>query len=39
MKREYGFDKISGETGFNPDQIEKVCRISDILEGDLVYDL
>jgi predicted nucleotidyltransferase component of viral defense system len=33
MKREHEFDKISGETGFNPDQIEKVCRISDILEG------
>lgn len=33
MKRKYDFDKISSETGFNPVQIEKVCRISDILEN------
>ena len=33
MKRMYDFDKISIDTGFNPVQIEKVCRISDILEN------
>ena len=33
MKRTYDFNKISIETGFNPVQIEKVCRISDILEN------
>lgn len=33
MKRSYDFDKISIEIGFNPVQIEKVCRISDILEN------
>lgn len=33
MKRAYDFHKISIETGFNPAQIEKVCRISDILEN------
>jgi predicted nucleotidyltransferase component of viral defense system len=32
MKRGYDFEQISNETGFNPTQIEKVCRISDILE-------
>ena len=32
MKRRYDFDKVSAEMGFNPVQIEKVCRISDILE-------
>jgi len=33
MKRTYDFNKISIETGFNPVQIEKVCRISDIIEN------
>ena len=33
MKRTYDFNKISIETGFNPVQIEKVLRISDILEN------
>jgi len=32
MKRTYDFNKISIDTGFNPVQIEKVLRISDILE-------
>ena len=33
MKRTYDFNKISIDTGFNPVQIEKVLRISDILEN------
>jgi predicted nucleotidyltransferase component of viral defense system len=33
MKRAYDFNKISIETGFTPVQIEKVLRISDILEN------
>jgi predicted nucleotidyltransferase component of viral defense system len=33
MLRNYNLDKIASETRFNTDQIEKVCRISDILEG------
>jgi len=33
MKRVYDFNKISIDTGFNPVQIEKVLRISDILEN------
>jgi predicted nucleotidyltransferase component of viral defense system len=33
MLRRYDFDKMAGDMGFNPDQIEKVCRISDILES------
>ncbi len=31
MINRYDFEKLSRETGFNPVQIEKVCRISDIL--------
>ena len=33
MKRTYDFNKISIDAGFNPVQIEKVLRISDILEN------
>jgi len=33
MKREYDFDRISNEIRFNAVQVEKVCRISDILES------
>ncbi len=32
MKRSYDFDILAGEYGFDPSMIEKVCRISDILE-------
>jgi predicted nucleotidyltransferase component of viral defense system len=33
MKRTYDFNRISIDTGFNPVQIERVLRISDILEN------
>lgn len=32
MRREYDYNELSQRTGFNPRQIEKVCRISDLLE-------
>ncbi|RLI40615.1 hypothetical protein DRO59_08860 [Candidatus Bathyarchaeota archaeon] len=32
MKREYNFDELALKHGFNVREIEKVCRISDILE-------
>ena len=32
MKREYDFDELALKHGFNVREIEKVCRISDILE-------
>ena len=32
MKREYDFEELAGRHGFDVREIEKVCRISDILE-------
>lgn len=32
MKRTYDLQQLATETGFDPVQVEKVCRISDILE-------
>ena len=32
MKREYDFEALSRRYGFNPQVLEKVCRISDVLE-------
>lgn len=32
MRREYDYIDLSQRTGFNPRQMEKVCRISDLLE-------
>ena len=32
MKREYDFNELAREHGFNVQEIEKVCRISDVLE-------
>lgn len=32
MKREYNFEELARRHGFNVRQIEKVCRISDLLE-------
>ncbi|MCW3990035.1 MAG: nucleotidyl transferase AbiEii/AbiGii toxin family protein [Candidatus Bathyarchaeota archaeon] len=32
MKRTYNLLRLAAETGFDPVQVEKVCRISDILE-------
>jgi len=32
MKRQYPFQDLANEHGFNPRYIEKACRISDILE-------
>ena len=32
MKRDYNFEELEGKIGFDPRQIEKACRISDLLE-------
>lgn len=32
MRRDYDFEELERKMGFNPRQIEKACRISDLLE-------